>query len=97
MSKITPGHGTTLVATQPYQSISVYFSFSFMTSGESDRNTIYEGINGNFWMLITDHFNGMKHVDAIISKVYTISWLNNFLNQYSPTFNDKYIQLDQGG
>ena len=52
-----------------------------MTSNDSDRKTIYEGINGEtFWILITDNLNGMKHGDSRISKAATIDWLGNLLN-----------------
>ena len=69
-----------------------------MKSDYSDQKTIYEGTNGETcWILITDHFTGMKHGDAIISKVSHIVWLVNLLNRYYPDCNNKYIHLDQGG
>ena len=68
-----------------------------MTSYDSDQKTIYELINGEiFWVLITDHFIGMKHEDERISKASPINSLRNFLNQYNPTCNEKYIHLDEG-
>ena len=98
MSKTPPGHGTTRVATQPYKVILIYFLFSWMIYDYSDLKTIYEGINGEtFWILITDHCNGMNHGDARIYKASPIAWLRHLPNQYSPTCNDKYIHLDNGG
>ena len=44
--KTTPDHGTASVATQSYQGLLIDFSLYGMTSDESDRNTIYEVING---------------------------------------------------
>ena len=68
-----------------------------MTSDESDRKTTYEGINGEtFWILITDNFTGMKHGYERIPKASPIACIRNFLNQYYPTFNEKYIHLYQG-
>ena len=68
-----------------------------MTSNDSNRNTIYEGINGETrWILITDHFTVMNDEDVIIYKAYPITWLGYLINQYPPTCNNKYIQLDQG-
>ena len=40
------GHGNTRVSTQPYQSLSVYFALSGMTSDDNEWKTIYEVING---------------------------------------------------
>ena len=68
-----------------------------MTSDDSDQNTIYEVNNGEtFWILITDHFTGMKYGYVRISKAYPIALLRHFLNHYSPTCNEKYTHLDQG-
>ena len=91
-------HGTTHVSTQPYKGLSIGFSLSGTTSDYSGRKNIYEGINGEtFCILVTDHFTGMKNGDAIIFKASPIDWLRNFLTQYPPTYNNKYIHLDQGG
>ena len=49
-----------------------------MTSEDSDRKNIYEGINGEtFWILIKDHLTGMKYGDVIIYKASPISWLRH--------------------
>ena len=91
-------HGTTLVATQPYQVLLIEFPLSWMNSDENDQNTIYEGINAEtFWILITYHFTGMRHVDAIISKASYIDCLRNSLNQYSTNCNGTYIHMVKGG
>ena len=96
--KTPPGHGTTCIAIQPYQSISIDFYFYGMNSDDSNQNTIHEVINGKtFWAFITDHFTGMKHGDARIYKTSLVAWIRYCFNQYSPTFNTKYIQLYQGG
>ena len=89
MTKNPPNHRNTRVSTQPYQGISVDFYFYGMTSDESDQKTMYEGTNGETcWILITDHFNGMKHGDEIISKASPIALIGHFLNQYSSTYNN---------
>ena len=60
--------------------------------------TIYKVTNGETcWILITYHFNRMKHGDTRIPKASPIYCLRNFLNQYPPTCNEKYIHLDKGG
>ena len=98
MYKAPPVHGTTCVSTQQYQFLLIDFSFSGMTSDDSDQRTIYDVINGKTsWILITEHFTIMKHVDARMFKASPIAWIRHFLNQYSPNFHDKYIHLDQGG
>ena len=67
-----------------------------MASDNSERNTIYEGINGKtFWILIKYNFTGMKHGDKIISIAYPIDWLRHLLNQYYTTCDGKCTQLDQ--
>ena len=83
--------------TLPYQVISIYFALSVMNSDYSDLNTIYEVIDGKTcWILISYHFTGIKHIDVIISKAFTIACLRHFLNHYFPNLNDKYIHLYQG-
>ena len=67
MTNTTPVHGTTLVARQSYQGISIEFDLSGMNSDYSDQKTIYEVINGETcWILITGNFTRMKHVDTRI-------------------------------
>ena len=82
----------------PYQGLSIDFSFSGMSSKDSERRTNFEGINGETaWILVTDHFTGMKHGDTRISKAAPILWLKHFLAQYNPNCTDKYVYMDQGG
>jgi hypothetical protein len=97
-TKSPAGPHSTRKATRPYQGLSIDFSFSGMTSADEDRRNEYEGINGETsWILVTDHFTGMKHGDSRISKAAPLSWLRHFLAQYSPTCHNKYVHMDQGG
>ena len=97
-SKQSPGKHSTRVATQPYQGLSIDFSFSGMKSANSDRRKNYEGINGETaWILVSDHFTGMKHGDTRISKASPLVWLEHFFSQYNPKCSNKYVHLDQGG
>ena len=69
-----------------------------MTSKDTDRRKNFEGINGETaWILVTDHFTGMKHGDTRISKAAPILWLKHFLAQYNPLCGNKYVYMDQGG
>ena len=96
MYKTPPGHGTTCVAIQPYQVLSIEIYFSSMRYDDSYQKNIYAVINGEtFWIFITDHFTGMKLGDAIFSKASPISWIRHCLDQYSPTCNEKCIHLDK--
>ena len=98
MTNIFTGPHSTRVATQPYQGLSIDFSFSGTTSADDDCRKDFEGLNKEIaWILITDHFTGMKHGDTRQSKASPIEWLRHFLNQYSPNCPDKYIHMDQGG
>ena len=84
-TKQSPGKHSTRVATQPYQGLSVDFSFSGIKSSNSERRKDYEGINGETaWILISDHFTGMKHGDTRISKAAPLHWLKHFFSQYNP-------------
>jgi hypothetical protein len=97
-SKQPPGRHSTRVAMQPYQGLSIDFSFSGVQSADDSRRIDYEGLNGETsWILITDHFTGMKHGDTRISKAAPLHWLRHFLSQYNPRCNDKYVYMDQGG
>jgi len=56
------------------------------------------GINGETsWIIITDHFTGIKHGDTRISKASPIHWLCHFFTQYNHICHEKYVCLDQGG
>ena len=93
-----PDHHPTRSAKHPYQGLSIDFSFSGMTSKDTDRRKDFKGINGETaWVLITDHFTGMKHGDTRISKAAPVLWLKHFLAQYNPPCGDKYVYMDQGG
>jgi len=97
-TKSAPGHHPTRVATQPYQGLSIDYGFSGMVSANSERRKDYEGLNNETaWILVTDHFTGMKHGDTRQSKSSPIEWLRHFLNQYSPHCAQKYVHMDQGG
>ena len=68
-TKVPAGLHSTCVATQPYQGSSIDFCFTGTSSKDSARKSNYEGINGETcWILVTDHFTGMKHGDTRISK-----------------------------
>ena len=68
-AKKLPGKHSTRVATQPYQRLSIDDSFSGMKSANSDRRKDYDGINGKTaWIIVSNHFTGMKHGDTRISK-----------------------------
>ena len=98
LTKTPPGHNSTKRATRPYQGLSIDFAFAGIKSKNSSKRQDYEGINGETcWILITDHFTGIKHGDTRISKAAPLRWLAHFLAQYSPTCNDKYVHMDQGG
>ena len=99
MSKSARGHSNTRKATQPYEGLSIDFSFSGMKSSDTDRRSDYEGINGETsWIVVTDHFTGMKHGDTRISKAAPVSWLRHFLDQYKPRHcHSLYVHMDQGG
>jgi len=50
------------------------------------RDEDYLGLNGETsWILITDHFSGMKHGDTKASKASPINWLREFLKKHAPT------------
>ena len=98
ISKPPPGHGTTRVATKPYQGLLIDSELSGMNYYDSDQKTIYEGINGeNCCILTTDHFTGIKNGDARISKASPNDCIRNVLHHDSPTYNNKYIHLYKGG
>ena len=73
---------------QPYQGLSIDFSFSSTQSKDTNRRNNYIGLNGETaWVLVVDHFTNMKHVNMTISKTSPIAWLRH----------GKYVFLDQGG
>ena len=97
-TKTPAGPHSTRVALQPYQGLSIDFCFTGTSSDNSSRRIEYEGINGETcWILVTDHFTGMKHGDTRMSKSPPLQWLAHFLSQYNPHCDNKYVHLDQGG
>ena len=97
-TKEPAGPNSTRTATQPYQGLSVDFSFSGTKSKDTTRSEDYLGLNGETaWILVTDHFAGRKHGDTRINKASPLHWLKNFLQNHSPNCPGKYVYLDQGG
>lgn len=97
-TKEPAGNNTTRTATVPYQGLSIDFSFAGTKSKNADRATDFVGFNGETcWILVSDHFTRMKHGDTRVSKATPLEWLRQFLRKHSPTCDDKYVYLDQGG
>ena len=97
-TKEPAGPNTTRTATEPYQGLSIDFSFSGVKSKDKTRESEYLGLNGETsWILLTDHFTRMKHGDTRVSKASPIHWLRHFLEQHAPNCPGKYVFLDQGG
>ena len=88
-NKASPSNHSIQTATKPHQGLSIDFSFSGQTSDNAaDKRKYYEGFNGKTcWILVTDHFTGMKYGDTRTSKASLIKWLPYFLSQYSPGEN----------
>eukprot|EP00980_Cylindrotheca_fusiformis_P009852 scaffold2183_cov131-Cylindrotheca_fusiformis.AAC.1 len=98
LRKQPAGPNSTRVATQPYQGLSVDFSFAGMKSKNEERAQDFVGVKGETcWILITDHFSRMKHGATRVSKASPIEWIQDFLRVHSPKCADKYVYLDQGG
>ena len=86
-TKIPDGPNFIKAATRPYQGL----------SKDKARHSDFVGLNGaTSWILITDHFTGIKHGDAQISKASPVHWLHHFLTTYTPICKDKYVCMDQG-
>ena len=67
------GPNSTKVATCPYQGLYIDFSFSGMSSKDTEQRSDFVGINGEtLWILISDHFTGIKHGDTRLSKTSPI-------------------------
>ena len=96
-TKTPAGPHSIKAATRPYQGLSIDFSFSGMASKDKARRSDFVGLNGETsWVLVTDHFTGIKHGDTRISKASPIHWLHHFLTTYAPRCNDQYVYMDQG-
>ena len=97
-SKEPKGTKSTRKATVPYQGLSIDFSFSGTKSKDQGRRKDFEGLNGETcYILVTDHYTGMKHGDTRLSKAPPTLWLRRFLSVYSPKCKNKYVHMDQGG
>eukprot|EP00980_Cylindrotheca_fusiformis_P004427 scaffold946_cov73-Cylindrotheca_fusiformis.AAC.2 len=98
LKKQPAGPNSTRVATQPYQGLSVDFSFAGMKLKNAERAKDFVGVKGETcWILITDHFSRMKHGATRVSKASPIEWIQDFLRTHSPKCANKYVILDQGG
>ena len=81
-----------------YQGLSINFCFAGVSSENESHKTECKGINGKTcWILVTNHFTGMKHGDTRMSKGPLPQWLAHFLSQCTPRCADKCVHLDQGG
>ena len=97
-SKEPKGKNSTRKATKPYEGLSIDFSFSGTRSKDDNRRKDFEGMNGETcYVMITDHFTGMKHGDTRLSKAPPTQWIRKFLSVHSPKLNGKYVHMDQGG
>eukprot|EP00536_Pseudo-nitzschia_multiseries_P004809 jgi/Psemu1/10927/gm1.10927_g len=97
-TKCPAGSRSTRKATQPFQGLSINFAFSGARSSNSKQKRDYKGIHGETaWILITDHYTGMKYGDTRISKAAPLHWLEHFFSQHNPACANKYVSVDQGG
>ncbi|KAG7369542.1 reverse transcriptase RNA-dependent DNA polymerase [Nitzschia inconspicua] len=97
-TKESAGAHSTRTATQPFQGLSIDFSFAGVRSKDVERKKDFTGLNGETcWILVTDHFTRAVFGDTRVSKASPIEWLRSFLHQYSPQCQGKYVYLDQGG
>ena len=87
-----------ITPTQPYQVLSMDFSFAGIVSKDSNRRKDILGLNGETgWILAQDVFSKMIHADTRLNKAAPIKWLDKFLEHHKPNCNDKFVFLDQGG
>ncbi|KAG7370163.1 reverse transcriptase RNA-dependent DNA polymerase [Nitzschia inconspicua] len=97
-TKESAGTHSTRTATQPFQGLSMDFSFAGVRSKDVERKQDFTGLNGETcWILVTDHFTRAVFGDTRVSKASPIEWLRSFLRQHSPQCPGKYVYLDQGG
>ncbi|KAG7374842.1 reverse transcriptase RNA-dependent DNA polymerase [Nitzschia inconspicua] len=97
-TKESAGTHSTRTATQPFQGLSIDFSFAGVRSKDMERKKDFTGLNGETcWILVTDHFIRAVFGDTRVSKASPIEWLRSFLRQHSPQCPGKYVYLDQGG
>ena len=90
--------------TRPYQGLFIYFGFSGHVFYDKDGKVVpsskvyVEGINGeSVWILICDAQNKILHGNCQTSKALPVKLLESFLQEYSPTYDGKFVMLDQGG
>ena len=84
-------------ALHPHQGLSIDFSFAGLTSKNSNRRVDFEGIDGETaWTSVTNHFSGVMHGDAGISKAAPALWLKHFPAQCNPPCKDECVCMDQG-
>ena len=90
LSSLHQRGNTTLVATLPYQGLLIDFLFSGTKSKNDKRRKDYVGINGaTSAVVILDHFTGTLVGDAGLSKASPLEWLEDFLQNHSPSCNRK--------
>jgi hypothetical protein len=98
MKKCPPGHETTRRATYQYQGLSIDFGFIGQKSKNDKRKHDYTGRNGETcYILIADHSTQTLAGATRISKASPLNWLRQWLSRHSPTVDNKYVVLDQGG
>jgi len=62
------------------------------------RDDDHLGLNGETsWILVTNHFSGMKHGNIRVSNASPVNWLRDFLKKHAPPCSDKHVFMDQGG
>jgi hypothetical protein len=81
-------HSTRTVE-QPFQVLSIDFSFAGDKSKDEERKKDFTGINGETCrILVTDDFTRAVFGDTRVSKASPVEWLRSFLRQYSPHCTD---------
>ena len=97
MTKASPGKRK-IVATQPYEVLSIDFSFAGIVSKDKSRREDIEGLNGETcWIVAQDVFSKIIHADVRISKAAPAQWLDKLMETYKPVGVPKrFICVDQG-
>ena len=97
MTKTALGPNSTMHAIHHRQGLSVEFSFSGVKLKTTGQRKDYVGINGEtYWVLITDHHNGIQYGKTCCSKMSSIECLCQWLQVHSPFVKHKYVFMDQG-
>jgi hypothetical protein len=98
LKKRAAGNDTTRTATVPFQGLSIDFAFTGQKSKDKDRSASFLGLNGeSCYIMIADHATGTLYGTTRISKGSPLNWLRAWLHRHSPTVDNKYVVLDQGG